>query len=164
MSYLNNICGQICQKGSSKHIQLEDHNLVIKRQMKLKAICLCSCFQLIKFQVSSVNLKSWIIQVDKLKFSLHKFSHICDRICKKRGLTAFTNSWVWLIITSNGFDLPSSNFSPVNSTMLMVYSNWISGWYLNHNGNYGLPSTCNWKAIRPIFADLVKYYEQTTVL
>ena len=38
--------------------------------------------------------------------------------------------------------------SQVNGTMLGVYSDWISGWYLYHNGSYELPSTCNQKGYK----------------
>jgi len=45
--------------------------------------------------------------------------------------------------------------------MLGENSDWISGWYLNHNGSYGLQSACNQKlkAIRPFFADPVTYMD-----
>ena len=55
------ICHQIAKRGvlhTSSYVNLENHNLVIKRHTKLKvspAIHLFWCFLLTKFQVSSVN-------------------------------------------------------------------------------------------------------------
>jgi len=68
----------------------------------------------------------------------------------KRALIAFPNSWVWLIITSNGLTY-HLQISSVNSTMLGIYSDHISGWYVYHNESYGLPSTCNWKGYKTPF-------------
>ena len=41
--------------------------------------------------------------------------------------------------------------SPVNSPMLAVYSDVIIGWYLNQNGSFWLPSTCNRKDYKTPF-------------
>ena len=89
-------------------------------------------------------------------FSWCYIHYICDWICEK-GSYSLPNSWVWLIMTSTGLDMSSSN------VLCPEYSNWISGWYLHHNGRpleiIGCQVHAIGKAIRPLFADLVTYVD-----
>ena len=69
---------------------------------------------------------------------------ICDPVCKK-GLVAFLNCQVWLILTPYAFT-DHINIAPA------LWENQISRWYPIQKSliNYRLPSTCN---IRLLFAD-----------
>jgi len=78
----------------------------------------------------------------------------CDWICEKGSYSLSK----FLSLTDHNFSRSLTyhfQISPVNSTMLGVYSDWISGWYLNQ---MGCQVHAIGKAIRPLYADPVTNY------